>query len=86
MEKVPARFATMSLVLLLLISLASTAYGRDVTKVLYGSCNSVNLPVSPLWQHIVAERPDVWIWGGDNVYADRFKLDWKYGLPMEKVL
>ena len=35
----------------------------------FGSCNRQNLP-QPLWDPILQNNPDVFIWGGDNVYAD----------------
>ncbi len=35
----------------------------------FGSCNKHDLP-NVLWDDIEAENPDVWIWGGDIVYAD----------------
>ena len=35
----------------------------------FGSCNRQNLP-QPLWDPILQNKPDVFIWGGDNVYAD----------------
>lgn len=35
----------------------------------FGSCNKQNLP-QPLWEPILANNPDVFIWGGDNIYAD----------------
>ncbi len=35
----------------------------------FGSCNKQNLP-QPLWEPIIANNPDVFIWGGDNIYAD----------------
>ncbi len=35
----------------------------------FGSCNRQNLP-QPLWEPIIENNPDVFIWGGDNVYAD----------------
>ena len=35
----------------------------------FGSCNRQNLP-QPLWDPILKNKPDVFIWGGDNVYAD----------------
>ncbi len=37
--------------------------------VAFGSCNKVDLP-NPLWDAIREDQPDVWIWGGDNIYAD----------------
>jgi len=35
----------------------------------FGSCNKTNEP-NLLWDDILANSPDLWIWGGDNVYAD----------------
>lgn len=37
--------------------------------VAFGSCNMSQEP-NPFWDDILAENPDVWIWGGDIVYAD----------------
>ncbi|MDF0715803.1 alkaline phosphatase D family protein [Muricauda sp. 334s03] len=37
--------------------------------VAFGSCNMAQEPNS-FWDDILAEDPDVWIWGGDIVYAD----------------
>ena len=35
----------------------------------FGSCNKHNVN-NVLWDDILAARPQIWIWGGDNVYAD----------------
>lgn len=35
----------------------------------FGSCNKQDLP-QPLWEPILQNNPDVFIWGGDNIYAD----------------
>ncbi|MDO1514232.1 alkaline phosphatase D family protein [Maribacter confluentis] len=35
----------------------------------FGSCNKTELP-NLLWDDIVDSKPNVWIWGGDNIYAD----------------
>ncbi|MGZ0654420.1 alkaline phosphatase D family protein [Coraliomargarita sp. W4R53] len=35
----------------------------------FGSCNRDELP-QPLWPIIADQHPDLWIWGGDNIYAD----------------
>lgn len=40
----------------------------DFTLV-FASCNHQDRP-QPLWQPILDSKPDVFIWGGDNVYAD----------------
>jgi len=35
----------------------------------FGSCNKHDIP-NPLWDDILALQPDLFIWGGDIVYAD----------------
>jgi alkaline phosphatase D len=39
------------------------------TTIAFGSCNKHDLP-QPLWKPILEEKPDLWIWLGDNVYGD----------------
>ncbi len=36
--------------------------------VAFGSCNKQYMP-NPFWDDIMAQHPDLWIWGGDNIYA-----------------
>jgi alkaline phosphatase D len=40
-----------------------------ITRIAFGSCNDQATP-QPLWAPIRAAEPDLWIWMGDNVYAD----------------
>lgn len=40
----------------------------DLT-IAFGSCNNQNLD-NVLWDDVLKNSPSVWIWGGDNVYAD----------------
>lgn len=35
----------------------------------FGSCDKQDLP-QPLWKPILQNHPDVFLWGGDNVYSD----------------
>ncbi|MEL7269902.1 MAG: alkaline phosphatase D family protein [Bacteroidota bacterium] len=35
----------------------------------FGSCNKTN-EENVFWDDILNENPNVWIWGGDNIYAD----------------
>jgi len=35
----------------------------------FGSCNKTPIK-NVLWKEIRALQPDIWIWGGDNIYAD----------------
>lgn len=40
-----------------------------ITRIAFGSCNRQNLE-QPLWDEVLNARPQLWIWLGDNVYAD----------------
>jgi alkaline phosphatase D len=40
----------------------------------FGSCNRQDAP-QPLWKPILANRPDLWIWMGDNIYGDSPVMD-----------
>ncbi len=47
----------------------------------FGSCNKQDQP-QPFWNEILKHKPDLFIWGGDNIYADtdqvnEFKEDYK---------
>ena len=56
----------------------ASSYGVSLqnatTRIAFGSCNMQHEP-QPLWQEILRlhqEEPlDLWVWGGDNIYADR---------------
>jgi alkaline phosphatase D len=49
---------------------ASTA----VTTIAFGSCSHQDRP-QVLWDDVLADRPDLWIWLGDNIYGDSENLD-----------
>lgn len=42
---------------------------QELRRVAFGSCNN-QTDVQPLWKDVLAQKPDLWIWGGDNIYAD----------------
>ncbi len=42
---------------------------NDNFTIAFGSCNKTEIE-NPLWDDILAANPDLWIWGGDNIYAD----------------
>ncbi len=42
---------------------------KTLTRIALGSCNRSDYE-QPLWQPIVDEKPDLWIWLGDNIYGD----------------
>lgn len=48
--------------------------GEPVDVIAFGSCNRQNRP-QPLWQPIISEQPDIWIWMGDNIYGDTPNMD-----------
>ncbi|HAX79500.1 MAG TPA: alkaline phosphatase [Cyanobacteria bacterium UBA11372] len=40
-----------------------------ISRIAFGSCNKQEKP-QPLWSTIISNKPDLWIWLGDNIYAD----------------
>jgi len=51
---------------------------KQLTKIAFGSCNNQKKEQT-IWPYIAADKPDLWIWGGDIIYADtedmRLKAD-----------
>lgn len=68
------------LILLLLIwitaceSKKSLPSAESITTITFGSCNRQDAP-QPLWEPILAENCDLWIWMGDNIYGDTHNMD-----------
>jgi len=54
---------------ILLVTFSITSFGQENFTIAFGSCNNQKLD-NPFWQDIISLQPDVWIWGGDNIYAD----------------
>lgn len=52
---------------------SSDKWKSDFT-IAFGSCNKHNVS-NLLWDDIVAVQPNIWIWGGDIVYADTDNMD-----------
>ncbi len=48
---------------------SSTAHEEVDFTLAFGSCNKHDVK-NNLWDDVVKAKPDVWIWGGDIVYAD----------------
>jgi len=60
----------LSVLLLLGSGLAfTTGQTPTLTRIAFGSCAGQDLP-QPIWEYIVAARPDVFLFIGDNIYAD----------------
>ena len=56
---------------------ATLAIAKPFTSdfsIVFASCNDQDRD-QPLWKPILANAPDVFIWGGDNVYADTADMD-----------
>ncbi len=47
---------------------------QPLTRIAFGSCNRENKP-QPMWEYIVQNKPQLWIWLGDNVYGDTHQMD-----------
>lgn len=42
---------------------------KTLKTIAFGSCNRVNLP-QDIWKSIHEDKPDLWLWLGDIIYAD----------------
>ncbi|GAB4043747.1 alkaline phosphatase D family protein [Spirosoma litoris] len=47
---------------------------KPISTIAFGSCSDQKRP-QPLWDDIVAQKPDLWIWLGDNIYGDSESMD-----------
>lgn len=41
----------------------------NIKRIAIGSCNDQG-DRQPLWQVMIKNKPDIFVWGGDNIYAD----------------
>jgi alkaline phosphatase D len=48
---------------------AEVSTEADSLVIAFGSCNKEDQP-QPIWDDILNQNPDVWIWLGDNIYGD----------------
>ena len=48
--------------------------GRLISRIALGSCAGENLP-QPIWEHVVAAKPDMFLFIGDNIYGDTEDMD-----------
>jgi len=46
-----------------------TDFETPLEVIAFGSCNRETLP-QPMWPVIAENQPNLWIWGGDNIYGD----------------
>ncbi len=61
---------------LLFFTQVTVSLGQNgkLDRMAFGSCNRQDAP-QPLWKPILADRPDLWIWMGDNIYGDSPVMD-----------
>lgn len=61
---------------LLFLTQATASLGQNgkLDRIAFGSCNRQDAP-QPLWKPILEDRPDLWIWMGDNIYGDSPVMD-----------
>lgn len=62
------------LVFALMLSLAALAEPAKPTTIAFGACAHENRP-QPIWDAIVAAKPDLFIFAGDNIYGDTEDMD-----------
>lgn len=58
---------------------------ENAITIAFGSCSDED-KAQPLWDNIIAEGPDIWIWLGDNIYGDTQdmgKMRRKYAMQKE---
>ena len=42
---------------------------NSIDTIAFGSCNK-EYEAQPFWPQVAAKKPDLWLWLGDNIYAD----------------
>ena len=47
----------------------ATLTDQPINLLAFGSCSREDLPQT-LWDDVLADQPDVWVWMGDNIYAN----------------
>ncbi|MEO0481777.1 MAG: alkaline phosphatase D family protein [Planctomycetota bacterium] len=70
---------TARLLAVALLGVQATAWAQDpaavahddtiLSRISFGSCAFEDRP-QPIWNRVVEEEPQLWIWGGDNIYID----------------
>ena len=63
------RFSILLFCVLVFQTLCAQKEDSGTFKILFGSCNRTELP-NPFWDQMAAAQADVFIWGGDAIYAD----------------
>jgi alkaline phosphatase D len=70
----PARLFRFIFCVLCLMAVSSAHAQSKTFKVAFGSC-ARQTSKEQLWNEITQQKPNVWMWIGDNVYADTHNMD-----------
>ena len=57
------------LVVIASLFVAATGQAQELSRIAFGSCNHQDKP-QPIWSEVLADQPDLFVFLGDNVYAD----------------
>lgn len=69
----------MKKIIILILGIVSIpGLAQDQFKIAFGSC-SRQTSKEQLWEEIVSEKPEIWIWGGDNIYGDSHDMNFMAG-------
>jgi alkaline phosphatase D len=70
-DEVPMRARLLPLLAFLLVATPAAAQPEQspLTRIAFGSCADQELP-QPIWDAVLAYRPELFIFAGDNVYGD----------------
>ncbi len=55
--------------IILLLATINCASAQPVARIAFGSCSRQSNE-DQLWNAVIQLKPDLWVWGGDNIYAD----------------
>lgn len=58
-------------------------FSRPLQTIALGSCNRQDLPQT-IWPVISQNNPDIWIWLGDNIYADTEDMEEMRGMYLQQ--
>ena len=47
---------------------------KNIFKIAFGSCSQQRDP-DQMWADVIRQKPNLWMWVGDNVYADTHNMD-----------
>lgn len=59
--------------LIILLLVLQHGFSQDSFTIAFGSCNKQTMQ-NNLWDDVLESKPNLWIWAGDNIYADTEKM------------